>query len=119
MKSKPKLGVRWSSEVRGIPKGKWVTLTAVIFLLCAVSWPAGKAAGAAASKKETPLYLVARPALRDPYFQQSVVLMLPATGSPLVVGIIINKPTRVPLVRLFPQIPSLKTKNQRAYFGGP
>jgi len=96
-----------------------VSMTAVIFLLCAAPWAARKPAGAAADEKETPLYLVARPGMRDPYFRQSVVLMLPATGTPLVVGIIINKPTPVPLVRLFPQIPSLKTKNQRAYFGGP
>lgn len=90
-----------------------------IFILCAASWLAGKPTEQAQKPEEKPFYLVARPELRNPYFRQSVVLMLPATGLPLVVGIIVNKPTRIPLLQIFPQIPGLKAKSKKAYFGGP
>lgn len=80
---------------------------------------AGQPAEAAEEPKEKPLYLVARPELVDPYFRQSVVVMLPARQAPLVVGIIVNKPTRLPLRQLFPEIPGLKDKSDNAYFGGP
>jgi putative transcriptional regulator len=64
-------------------------------------------------------YLVARRDLSDPFFAHSAVLMLPSTDLPLVVGLIINRPTTVPLRKLFPQNPALKSKTETAYFGGP
>ena len=50
-------------------------------------------------------------------FQQTVILMLPPTQPPLVAGIIINKPTTIPLAKLF-RDPALKNPGN-AYFGGP
>jgi len=65
------------------------------------------------------VFLVARRQIHDPFFEQSVVMMLPATGSPLIVGLIINKPTRVTLGKLFPDSPELQNRTEPAYFGGP
>ncbi len=65
------------------------------------------------------LFLVARREILDPFFERSVVLMLPRTDFPLVVGLIVNKPARVPLGKIFPQSPRLKTQTARAFFGGP
>jgi putative transcriptional regulator len=64
-------------------------------------------------------FLVAQPDLPDPMFRESVVLMLPPTGTPLVVGLIVNKPTKVKLSELFPDTPSLKKHADTAFFGGP
>jgi putative transcriptional regulator len=65
------------------------------------------------------LFLVARPSILDPIFEQSVVLMVPLTGEPVIVGLIINKPTRLPLIKLFPKSPTLKNSSEDAYLGGP
>jgi putative transcriptional regulator len=48
-----------------------------------------------------------------------VVLMLPLEGEPLIVGLIVNKPTRLPLIELFPKSPTLKKSSDDAYLGGP
>jgi len=64
-------------------------------------------------------YLVARPGLSDPFFARSAVLMLPSTDLPLVIGLIINRPTHVELRQLFPQNRALQGKTDTAYFGGP
>lgn len=64
-------------------------------------------------------FLIAQRAMPDPIFQRSVILMLPSEGLPLVVGIIVNKPTHIPLGKLFPKSPALKNRVEAAYFGGP
>lgn len=65
------------------------------------------------------IFLVARPDLSDPLFAKSVVLMLPVKGTPLLVGLIVNKPTRVPLHEFFADSPALQKRGATAYFGGP
>jgi putative transcriptional regulator len=78
------------------------------------------AALAAGNQKPTQTYfLVAQPDLPDPMFNQSVVLMLPPTGTDLVVGLIVNKPTKVTLGKLFPDNAAPKRRTETAYFGGP
>lgn len=79
----------------------------------------GTRLGAAQKPENKAVYLVARHGLSDPFFAHSVVLMLPSTELPLVVGLIINRPTRIPLRQLFPQNPALNSKTQTAFFGGP
>lgn len=66
-----------------------------------------------------PFFLVATPDLADRFFAQSVILMLPPTGTPLVVGIIVNKPTTTPVRKVFPRAATLQAPAQMAYFGGP
>jgi putative transcriptional regulator len=72
-----------------------------------------------AQKAEQTYFLVAQPDLPDPMFAHSVVLMLPPTGTPLVVGLIINKPTKLKLSKLFPDSGGLKSRADTAFFGGP
>lgn len=74
---------------------------------------------AAEKNKEQIDLLVARTEVKDPYFSHSVVLMLPETQTQLVVGLIINKPTRLTVGKLFPDTPELKGRTESAYFGGP
>src|SRR5690348_7082762 len=67
-------------------------------------------------------FLIARRSLSDAFFAKSAVLMvtvLPLKPEPLVVGLIINKPTKVKLAELFPRAKELKKQDTTAYFGGP
>jgi putative transcriptional regulator len=95
-----------------------------------VAWLAGAAAflmtavlagpPAAHSADGTSVFLVARPEMNDPLFGESVILMLPRSARfPLIVGVIVNKPTTIPLQRLFPHSPQLGNRSGTAYFGGP
>jgi putative transcriptional regulator len=65
------------------------------------------------------LFLVARPSILDPIFERSVVVMVPLEGEPLIVGLIVNKPTRLALRDLFPKSPALKKRSDIAFMGGP
>jgi putative transcriptional regulator len=64
-------------------------------------------------------FLVARRELADPFFEKSVVLMLPTKAAPLLVGLIVNRPTRVLLRDLFTDSPAIQKLDATAYFGGP
>lgn len=64
-------------------------------------------------------FLIARRSLSDPFFAKSTVLMLPVEADPLVVGLIINKPTKIKLAELFPHAKNLEKQDATAYFGGP
>jgi putative transcriptional regulator len=80
-------------------------------------------AGTAGQKDENSasqgLFLVARRGMPDPLFAKSVVLMLPIKDMPLLVGLIVNKPTRFTLHQLFPDSPAPQKPETTAYFGGP
>jgi putative transcriptional regulator len=65
------------------------------------------------------LFLVARSSILDPFFERSVVLMLPLQGEPLIVGLVVNKPTQLPLLKIFPKSPALKNRSENAFLGGP
>jgi len=65
------------------------------------------------------LFLVATRDLPDPLFAQTVILMIPNMPPPLVVGLIVNKPTGRRLSDLMPASPLLKSRTEDAYFGGP
>jgi len=66
-----------------------------------------------------PFLLVASPDMPDPIFEQTVILMLPRGTMPLVAGIVINKPTKMTLGKLFSDLPEIKNREQAVYFGGP
>jgi len=68
------------------------------------------------------LFLVARPELGDPLFKESVVLIFPSSVvavKGLVVGLIVNRPARIALSKIFPEDDALKARSETAYFGGP
>ena len=94
-------------------------LAAAIFALGLLPSVTGTAAQETQGSQSQGLFLVARRGLSDPLFAKSVVLMLPIKGTPLLVGLIVNRPTRVPLRDLFDDSPALQKRDATAYFGGP
>ena len=64
------------------------------------------------------LLLVARTELPDANFKDSVVLVMNNIG-PAPVGIIINRPTRIAVSHLFPDLERLAPLDDKVYFGGP
>jgi putative transcriptional regulator len=99
-------------------RGARYMLASAIFVACAALVPASRTAQETKRANVTAFLLVAVPDLPDPTFQQTVILMLPPTQMPLVAGIIVNKPTNIPLPKLFPRALALKHQ-VKAYFGGP
>ncbi len=90
-------------------------LLTVFALLGLLAWHAPSLAQAARSE---PILLVAAPALADPNFAQSVVLVVfPEGGAPL--GIILNRPTRLQLKDAFTEQRLLKDREDTLFFGGP
>ena len=89
-----------------------------IFVIFATLIPVLRTARETKGANVTSFFLVATPDLPDPLFQQSVILVLPPTQIPFVAGLIINKPTTIPVSRLFSRVPALKNQ-ALAYFGGP
>jgi putative transcriptional regulator len=89
-----------------------LTLLAIAVIVAALS------AGTASA--DDPNFLVARPELGDPLFDQSVILMLPPVVIPqLVEGVIINKPTTIGVKKAFPHSLELPNAADVIYFGGP
>ena len=66
----------------------------------------------------TAILIKARAELPDPFFADSVVLVMNNLG-PAPVGVVINRPTPLPVARLFPDLKRLAGLNDRVYFGGP
>ncbi|HET7214255.1 MAG TPA: YqgE/AlgH family protein [Terriglobia bacterium] len=91
----------------------WAVLGSLLALFSVLLAPAAE------KNKEQIDLLIARNEIQDPYFRHSVVLMLPETQTQLVVGLIINKPTRLTVGKLFPDTPELRGQAEPVYFGGP
>ena len=70
------------------------------------------------AKPLTTLLLVARTELPDANFKDSVVLVMNHIG-PAPVGIITNRPTRIAVSHLFPDLERLASLDDKVYFGGP
>jgi putative transcriptional regulator len=85
-----------------------------LLLLTGASW----STPADDSKHLTAILLVAQDALSDPDFADSVVLVMNNLG-PAPIGIIINRPTPVPVSQLFPSLKPLAKLHDKIYFGGP
>jgi putative transcriptional regulator len=86
----------------------------VFLLLFAMSWPAV----AENAKPLTTILLAAGAELRDSNFKDSVVLVM-NNIAPAPAGLIINRPTRIPVSELFPDVKRLAQLDDKVYFGGP
>lgn len=64
------------------------------------------------------VFLVAKPELADPNFRQTVVLVT-QTADGGTVGVILNRPTRVPLRALLPGLDADAGDGELLYSGGP
>ena len=63
-------------------------------------------------------FLVATRQLKDSVFSETVILLL-EHGSDGAMGLIINRPSKVPIAKLFPEVKELEKRKDRAYIGGP
>jgi putative transcriptional regulator len=79
-----------------------------------MSWPTS----ADNTKDVTAILLVARAQLTDSNFKDSVVLVMNNIG-PAPVGVIVNRPTRIAVSGLFPDLERLGSLGDKLYFGGP
>jgi putative transcriptional regulator len=86
----------------------------VLLLLCGMSWPTS----AEDAKAQTAILLVARGELNDPFFSESVVLVMNNLG-PAPIGLVVNRPTEIPVSHLFPDLKRLGQVKDKVYFGGP
>jgi putative transcriptional regulator len=88
--------------------------------LCALLllFAAGPPTSAADTKPLTAILLVARPELPDSDFADSVVLVLNNLAD-APAGLIINRPTKLMVAQLFPDVKSLASLHDKVYFGGP
>ena len=87
---------------------------AALLLLIGASWPTG----AEDTKRLTAILLVAKGELRDPNFADSVVLVMNNLG-PAPIGLVVNRPTEIPVAHLFPDLKRLERVHDKVYFGGP
>jgi putative AlgH/UPF0301 family transcriptional regulator len=94
-------------------------VASVILVLALIPAILGTTAQETPNSKTHGQFLVASRDLPDPLFHNSVVLMLPIKEGPLLVGLIVNKPTKVRLRDVFPNSPGLQKVDAMAYFGGP
>ncbi|HXZ50345.1 MAG TPA: YqgE/AlgH family protein [Usitatibacter sp.] len=65
-----------------------------------------------------PIFLVSRPGMTDPNFQDTVVL-LTRHGPEGALGVIVNRPTDIPLSKVFSDEKRLAGLEDRIFFGGP
>jgi putative transcriptional regulator len=86
----------------------------VCVLACGLSIPAL----AQEAEPLTAILLTARAELPDPDFRESVVLVMNNIG-PAPSGLILNRPTRIDVARLFPDLQALDQVDDKVYFGGP
>lgn len=86
----------------------------VFLLVLGMSWPAS----ADTEKPLTTILIVARAELHDSNFKNSVVLVMNNIAS-APAGLIVNRPTRIPVSELFPDLKRLAPLDDKVYFGGP
>ncbi len=63
-------------------------------------------------------FLVASRDLADPWFQETVVLLIDY-GAAGATGLIINRPTKATLAEILPSVPGVKGRADVVYYGGP
>ena len=64
------------------------------------------------------VFLIATPALRDPNFRQTVILLC-EHGPEGALGVVLNRPTEMNITEVLPQVPVLEGQGHRVFSGGP
>lgn len=64
------------------------------------------------------MFLVATPALQDPNFRQTVILLC-EYGPDGALGVVVNRPTEISITEVLPQVPILESQPHVVYSGGP
>ena len=65
-----------------------------------------------------PMILVATPELADPIYARTVLVVAPLGGGEHI-GFIVNRPTEVPLGKIFPEDAASQNVREPVYLGGP
>ena len=91
-----------------------------IAMLCALLllWDAAGPAATPASKPPTAILLVAHGIPPESDFADAIVLTLNNLG-PAPIGIIVNRPSPIPVSEVFPDLKRLERVHDKVYFGGP
>lgn len=90
----------------------------VALLLAAVATGDASAAPAPPPEPARGKFLVARESLTDPNFRETVILLLEYEPDGAL-GVVINRPTDVPLAKLLPDVSELSGRPDLAFLGGP
>ena len=93
-------------------------LSRTVGLACAAALALGIAGAAGAEDLSQPVLLVASSALEGSAFEQTVVLAAPLPNGGHI-GFILNRPTKVKLVALFPNDAAAQNVTEPVYLGGP
>jgi putative transcriptional regulator len=96
---------------RGFP----IALLALLAIAAAGRAAAGERVD---SRLEKGKFLVASRALVDPHFARTVVLLVEYSGDGAL-GVIVNRPTEVPLGEALPEVKELARRRDVIYLGGP
>ena len=67
---------------------------------------------------ENGIFLVATPSLRDPHFRQTVILLC-EHGKDGALGVVVNRPTKINITEVLPQVPILEGQKHMVFSGGP
>lgn len=111
------LGTLYVSDVAVTPCGA-LSAAQAPRLLSAFRLAAHDAPSASTAKVAKGKLLVASRSLGDPNFSETVILLL-AYEAHGAMGIIINRPTDVPLASVVTEVPVLRKRSERVFVGGP
>jgi putative transcriptional regulator len=104
---------RFTTIVKLVSWGAWFLVVALVILLPALFFFAGKARA-----DDTAIMLVASADLDQPQWQRTVVVVtrMPSGGH---LGLIVNRPTKMTMAKLFPDFAPARNVREPIYFGGP
>jgi putative transcriptional regulator len=101
---------------------RWICGVGLMLVLLAplarTEAPQARDRGLAATEVRRGVFLVAVPALSDPNFSQTVVLVT-QHGPGGTMGVVINRPTGKPLSAVLPDVKSFAGRDDRLWSGGP
>ncbi len=118
------------TRISPLKRGLWLRGIAAHRVLCALlllplvllsrtsSVANAQGASPPSAKPLTAILITAKGALSDPFFADSIVLVMNNLG-PAPVGVIVNRPTKVTVSHLFPDLKQLANLPDKVYFGGP
>jgi putative transcriptional regulator len=88
--------------------------------VCALLFLLGSPSPALADEPQplSAILIVARAELPDSNFADSMVLVMNNLG-PAPIGVIVNRPTKIAVSQLFPELKRLSQLQDKVYFGGP
>lgn len=92
---------------------RWLTMVAILSCMPVAYAQSTQTADLGAGK-----LLVAKPDLRDPNFAKTVVLLVQYDDDG-VVGLILNRRSKVPVSRVLDELPGAKDRQDPVYAGGP